>query len=167
MKKILCVIFILLFCLWAGIRIIASIQFDRNCEGYLKRAADANTIELAAKQLKIALDYIEREGLITGYTSIVYRTPDEDIGFWHTNIKSSIIELERVKPSTTQLERSNLLMKLRETLMDQGDKGEIKVTKPKGIALYPNNVVMAFMGWLSVVLAIIWVKIAVPWKEVF
>jgi hypothetical protein len=167
MKKILCVIFVLLFCSWTGIRIVANIQFDRGCEGYLKRAADANTIELAAKQLKIALDYIEREGLITGYTSIVYRTPDEDIGFWYTNIKSSITELERMKPSATQLERSNLLMKLRETLLDQGDKGETKVTKPKGIALYPNNVAVAFMGWLSAILMITGIVIMIPWRKVF
>jgi len=167
MKKILCVIFVLFFCLWAGIRIVAGIQFDRGCEGYLKRAADANTIELAKKQLKVALDYMEQEGLTTGYTSVLYRTPDEDVGFWYTNIKSSITELERMSPNASQLERSNLLIKLRETLLDQGSEGKTKVTIPKGIALYPNNVAMAFMGWLSAILMNMGIAIIIPWREVF
>lgn len=37
MKKILYVFFVLLFCIWAGVRIVASIQFDRGCEGYLTK----------------------------------------------------------------------------------------------------------------------------------
>jgi hypothetical protein len=163
MKKILCVLFILFFCVWAGIRIVAAIQFDRNCGGYLKRAADANTVELAKKQLKISLDYIEREGLTSGYTSILYRTPDEDIGFWYTNIKSSLTELEQMNPNATQLERSNLLMKLRETLLDEGK--ETSITVPPGISIYPNNVVMAFFGWLSAVLMVVGIIIVIPWDD--
>ena len=167
MKKFLCVLFILFFCLWAGIRIVASIQFDRGCGGYLKRTADANTVELAIKQLKVALDYMERERLITGYTSILYRTPDEDVGFWYTNIKSSLTELERMDPNASQLERSNLLMKLRETLLDQGERGKTSVTVPGGISVYPNNVVMAFFCWLSAILAVVGIAIVIPWDKVF
>ncbi|MBU1159564.1 hypothetical protein KKD04_00080 [Patescibacteria group bacterium] len=163
MKKTLCILFILLFCLWAGIRIVALIQFDRGCEGYLKRAADANTVELAKKQLKVALDYIERKSLTTGYTSILYRTPDEDIGFWYTNIKSSLAELEQMNPNATQLERSNLLMKLRETLLDEGQS--IPITAPYGISIYPNNVAIAILGWLSAVLTVVWIVIMIPWNE--
>ncbi len=163
MKKGLCVLFILLFCVWAGIRIVAAIQFDRNCGGYLKRAADANTVELAKKQLKVSLDYMEREGLITGYTSVLYRTPDEDVGFWYTNIKSSLTELEQMNPNATQLERSNLLMKLRETLLDEGKNTSITI--PSGISIYPNNVAMAFFGWLSAILMVIGVVVVIPWDE--
>lgn len=163
MKKGLCVLFILLFCVWAGIRIVAAIQFDRNCGGYLKRAADANTVELAKKQLKVSLDYMEREGLTTGYTSVLYRTPDEDVGFWYTNIKSSLTELEQMNPNATQLERSNLLMKLRETLLDEGKNTSITV--PSGISIYPNNVAMAFLGWLSAILAVVGIVVVIPWDE--
>lgn len=163
MKKGLCILFILLFCVWAGIRIVATIQFDRNCGGYLKRAADANTVELAKKQLRVSLDYMEREGLITGYTSILYRTPDEDVGFWYTNIKSSLTELEQMNTNATQLERSNLLMKLRETLLDEGKSASITI--PGGISIYPNNVAMAFFGWLSAILMVIGVVVVIPWDE--
>ena len=33
---------------------IMSIQFDQNCGGYLKQAADANTVELAKQRIDIA-----------------------------------------------------------------------------------------------------------------
>lgn len=159
--KSLCVLFILLFCVWVGIRIVASIQFERSCEGYLKRAACANTIELAIKQLKMSLDYIERERLTTGHTSILYRTPNEDVGFWYTNIKSSLGELEQTNPKATQLEKSNLLMKLKETLLYQGEQGETAVTVPNGISIYPNNVAMAFLGWLSAILVVVGIVVVI------
>lgn len=166
MKKGLCVLFILLFCVWAGVRIVASVQFNRNCEGYLKRAADANTVELAKKQLKISLDYMERKGFITGYTSILYRTPNEDVGFWYTNVKNSLVELERTDSNATQLETSNLLMKLRETLLDQGERGKTSVTFPKDISVFPNNVAMAFLGLLSAILAVVGIIVVIPWDEI-
>lgn len=54
-------------------------------------------------------------------------------------------------PNATQLERSNLLMKLRETLLDQGENGKIVVTFPEGISIYPNNIAMFLFGCLSVI----------------
>ncbi|MDP2696363.1 MAG: hypothetical protein Q8O87_03920 [bacterium] len=35
------------------IELVLCINFDRNCGGYLKRAADANTIQLAEENLAI------------------------------------------------------------------------------------------------------------------
>lgn len=165
MKKILCVLVLsaLLFCLWAGVRIVASIQFDRGCEGYLKRAADANTVELATKQLKTAIDYMEREGLTSGYTSVLYRTPDEDVGFWYTNVKSALGELEKMNPNATQLEKSNLLMKLRETLLDEGKTSGI--TLPEGISVYPNNAAMGILGIFSLILMVAGIIAITPWDE--
>lgn len=64
-----------------GICLVLGIQFNANCKGHLKRAADSNTIEMAKKELDIALDYLEKEGLTEGYTSVIYKTPDEDIEF--------------------------------------------------------------------------------------
>lgn len=113
-----------------------NIQFDRKCEGHLKRAAYANTIEVAKKELAMAINYMEKEGLTSGYTSILYTTPDEDVGFWYENIKSAYQELEQVNPDATQLEKTNVLMKLRETLMDGNS-----VTVPSGIYKHPNNFV--------------------------
>ena len=60
MKGIVATILTVLFLLWAGVRIVNHIQFDRNIGGYLKRAADANTVELAEKNLSVAVEYLER-----------------------------------------------------------------------------------------------------------
>lgn len=138
---------------WVGSVVVRSIQFDRGCEGYLKRAADANTIALADQNLSMAVEYARREGLISGFTSIVYRTPDEDVGFWFKNLESSLGELRSVGPEASQLERSNVLMKLRETLMDDGDNG-VHVTLPSGVSLYPHNTAYCILGWLLGLLAV-------------
>lgn len=152
--KVLIGIFLCIFVLlWAGLRIYNGIVFDINCEGYLKRAADANTVEIAHKQLRVALDYIEKNKLTEGYTSIIYKTPDEDISFWYGNLNASLGELENISPRASQLEKSNLLMKLRETLLDNDQKG-ISVTLPMGISIYPNNLGYAMFGIFSLFMVI-------------
>jgi len=110
------------------------IQFNRKCGGHLKRAADANTVETAKKELAMAINYMEKKELTSGYTSILYTTPDEDVGFWYENIKSAYQELDRVNPDATQLEKTNILMKLRETLMDGNN-----LTVPKAVQRHPHN----------------------------
>ncbi len=146
------VIFSLAFVAWMGARVVNSIVFDRNCEGYLKRAADANTIELAKQNLGVAVKYLENNQLTSGYTSVVYRTPDEDVGFWYENLRASLKELNEVRPDATQLEKSNVLMKLRETLLDEGENGTC-VTVPNGMSVFPNNVAYANWGIVSLLLA--------------
>jgi hypothetical protein len=98
--------------------IVKSVNLTQNCTGYLERASNSNTVETAMFELERSIKYLEDNNLTTGYTSIFYRTPDEDIGFWYKNLKDSYIELSKVDSNTTSLEKSNLLMKLRETLMD-------------------------------------------------
>jgi len=143
----------MLLVLWAGVRIVAGINFDRYCTGYLKRAADANTIELARQNLQVALSYIEVNNLINGFTSIIYREPSEDIGFWYQNLTASLRELHKVDPDASQLEKSNILIKLRETLLDQGQSTD--VTVPQGISVYPENGFYAMWGLISSIGAII------------
>jgi len=140
---------LVLFLAFCSVRIVAEIQFDRNCEGYLKRAADANSIELAKSQLEIALKYIEKSNLTEGYTSILWNTPDEDISFWYKNVSTAYNELVLIKSDATSLEKSNMLMKLRETLLDNGSEGKTKVTYPDGISVYPFNMFVALWGWVS------------------
>ena len=131
------------------------IIFERNCSGHLKNAACANNVELAAKELNKALNYIEKNDLTHGYTSILYKTPDEDIGFWYSNIKLSYNELISVSNETTSLEKSNILLKLRETLIDEVD-GTTIVTYPDGIQKYPNNVlynILLVIAYIFVILS--------------
>ncbi len=164
MKVFFGVLLCLPFLVWTGVRTVASIQFDRKCEGYLKRAADANTVELAREQLQVAVDYAQRKGLTSGYTSILWTTPDADVGFWFKNLVASLAELNRVTPATTQLERSNILIKLRETLLDQGQG--VTVTVPEGISIYPHNALFMFWAVFSGILGVIGaLMILIGWDD--
>ncbi|TSC53252.1 MAG: hypothetical protein LiPW39_385 [Parcubacteria group bacterium LiPW_39] len=79
-----------------GVTIYRAVVFDIDCGDRIKRAADANTIELASKEMEVVVSYIEKRGLTEGYTSILYNTPDEDVGFWHQNLKASLGELRGI-----------------------------------------------------------------------
>lgn len=136
------------FLIWSGLRIYNSIVYDIHCGGHLKRAADANTVDTAKKELAEALKYLEDNKMTEGYTSVLWKTPSEDVGFWYQNLKSAHEELEKVTPETTQLERTNVLMKLRETLLDHGEKGD-SVTAPGGISVFPSNTPYFIFGWLT------------------
>lgn len=129
-----------------GFRVVYKIQFKPNVTGYLKRAADANTIDLAEQELSRAISYLEAHGLTSGYTSVVYKTPDEDLEFWYNNLKASQLELKQLN-STSALEKTNVLLKLRETLVDEGER--TKVTVPAGISVFPNNTFWAILGLLA------------------
>jgi len=153
MKTVLGILLFVPCIVFSTVELVWAIQLDQNCEGYLKRAADANTVEMAKEELGKAIEYAEEKKLTEGYTSILYKTPNEDVGFWYKNLKASSDELGRVKPETPQLERTNILMKLRETLLDSND-GKTSVTVPPGISKYPYNTAWAFVLTLAVVAAI-------------
>ena len=125
-----------------SVRWYKSVMFDVDCGGHLKRAADANTVELALKEMDMVVDYADKHKLTTGYTTIftpLWLPPNEDVAFWYTNIRSSRDELKKVKSSATQEERGVVLLKLRQTLLDHtGQKGE-SITVPPGISIFPTN----------------------------
>lgn len=128
--------------------VMLSISFETEIGGHLKRAADSNQPETALKELDTALRGMDRRGFDTCtpgkcFTSIIYRTPDEDIGFWYQNIKSARDDLRALPRDADQLMISNSLMKLRETLLDNTDSGD-EVTLPRGISRYPNNGMVGF-----------------------
>ena len=115
--------------------------------GYLKRAANANTITLANEELSKAITYLEANNLTTGYTSILWETPDEDIDFWYRNLKASQSELQNLEPESA-LEKTNVLLKLNETLT--GSNGS-RVIRPEGLAVYPNNLLWAILVVIAIV----------------
>jgi len=151
MKAIIGTLLIIPLLLWGGLRIYKAIVYDIECGGHLKRAADANTVEIAHKELATVLVYLELNRMVEGYTSVLWKTPDEDVAFWYNNLKSAQTELEKVDDETTQLERTNVLMKLRETILDQGAEGQ-SVTEPSGISVFPNNGVWMLFGGISTLL---------------
>ena len=149
MNKLIGIILMLLASVIFGFRISKNIEFKQNVSGYLKRAADANTIALANQELTKVIDYLEANNITEGYTSIFYETPNEDISFWYQNLKASQLELTNLQ-SESALEKTNVLMKLIETLVDNGEK--TRVTIPPGLAVYPNNTMWALLNLLATIL---------------
>lgn len=141
---------------WTASLAIKEISFERNCGGYLTRAANANTVAIAKDELKKALHYLQENNMTSGYTSIVYNTPDEDVGFWFRNLEASYQELQELSknPNLSSLEQSNTLLKLRDTLCDHKE-GHENLTKPSGIARFPNNTGFMFFGLFSLTLVIL------------
>ncbi|MGB7762916.1 MAG: hypothetical protein WBL61_23985 [Bryobacteraceae bacterium] len=133
--------------IWGGVRIVASIRYGIDC-GRQKRAADANNIELAKQELAVATSYLERHRMMAGYTSVLYNEPSEDVGFWYKNLDMSLQELEREPATASELEKSNLLLKLRQTLLDTSS-GTESVTEPSGISIFAHNVAYAAWAWIS------------------
>ena len=143
MKKFFIFISIVIALIMPTIMVVKHIQFSQDCGGYLKQAADANSVELAIDRLNIAIDYIEENNLTSGYTSIIYKTEDENVGFWYKNIITCRDELISCINSS-QFEQTNTLMKVRESLIDNEEKGDA-LTIPSGISRYPNNLGYAIL----------------------
>ena len=141
---VICIIYTLIL---LTVLTVKDIQADRNYLGYLDRAANANTMELCKKELYSAIAGIEEKGLTKGYTSVLWTTPDEDVEFWYTNITACKNELLKVTEETSQLERTNILMKIRESLTTRGNDSS-KVIYPEGISKFPHNAVYGILLWL-------------------
>jgi hypothetical protein len=132
--------------------IVNGIAFSANCGDYLELSADATNIKIAEKHLTKAIEYLEENNLTSGYTKIFVYYPKNDIGLWYENLKETQTELRAMleKEEITELEESNMLMKLRETTLDN----EGYVTHPDGISLHPNYTVMF---WLNMTLWLLWI----------
>lgn len=128
-----------------GCAIFKVISIESECINYLEMAADANSVDLANKHLSTAIEYLEKHGLTSGNTKIFIYRPTNDIGFWYENLKSAQTQLSELsqKEELTELEESNALMKLRETLLD-----EDAVTHPDLISFYPAHVGWFWAMWL-------------------
>lgn len=135
---LLCVICIIAPIVVYGVAIAKNIQMDANCISYFEMAADANSVELAEKHLTSGIEYLEENNLTNGNTKILIYKPTKDLGLWYENLKSAQSQLRELnfKEELTELEESNALMKLRETLL--GPEGS--VTHPPMLSFYPNHV---------------------------
>lgn len=157
MKKvfiILCIICIMIPTVFYGCMLVRSVKFDNQCINYFSFAADANSVVIAEKHLTKGIEYLETHDLTSGHTGVIFYKPTNDIGLWYENLKSAQSQLQDYIQSDTpsELEESNILMKLRETLL-----GECGVTHPKMIAFYPNHVfwfLASIFGWLFYILAL-------------
>lgn len=150
---IIATIFTVLFCVWAGIRIYSEVTFNNNCKQYIKRAADASTVEVAKEELGKAIEYAEKNNLTEGVVYIFIKQPKNDIGFWYKNMVNAYNELNEINENTTNMEQTNMLMKLRESLVDNTEDG-VEVTVPSGISVYPNNSIMFWFGLISFIMMV-------------
>lgn len=144
----LAIVFTVAFGAWATTRIVKSYKFDNNCEVYIERAANASSVEMAKEELGKAIKYAEDNNLTEGIVSIFLKQPKNDVGYWYKNMKTAYEELENLPEDATTLEKSNVLMKLRESLVDSSD-GSTTVRHPDGISIYPNNVAYFWWGMIS------------------
>lgn len=154
LAAIVAIVFTISLAVYGVTNFFLGVSYRNNVGGHLKRAADSNTVELAKQELRTAITWLEQHNKTSGYTSVFWNTPDEDIGFWYGNLKASLDELEKLPESASPMEKSNMLMKLRETLLDNDAKGT-HVTEPKGIKRHPHNLAYGLWLWISAILALI------------
>jgi len=159
MRTLIGLTLFIISCITIGYRIHLSNSFDRNCKAYIYRTSEANTIPLATQELSIVVDYLEKNELTSGYTSIFVNDPAEDIGFWYTNLKESLNELQNLN-SNSALEKSNILLKLRESLLSEKGKAII----PKGLNVYPHNLAWGLAMLLSFIGVFVGIFVMVPAK---
>ena len=159
---LLCIICFLVPLAVYGAATIKTIQMDVICIDYFRMAADSNSVELAEKHLTSAIKYLEQNNLTEGNTKIIFYGPSKDLGLWYENLKSAQAQLQELsnREDLTELEESNALMKLRETLLNS----EGSVTHPPMISFYPNHVAwfwaMALI-WILLIAALICGAVAI------
>ena len=134
-----------------GYGVYKDIQFDIQCKGYLELAANANSIELAKSNLDKAIQYIEKNRLTSGNSAIFIKSPSNNITFWYANLKACQKEIwELSVRGGTTLEQTNLLMKLRESLLNN----EVVIV-PKFLSMYPYQKVTILMLYISAIFGIL------------
>jgi hypothetical protein len=131
-RLVIGILFMILVGIWITTLWYNSYKFDVDIGGHMERASNANTIELAIEEMEYVVTNMARRELTKGYTSIAFPEPSEDVGFWYKNMNDSLKELKSVSHNATQLEKSNILMKLRETL-HSGSEGREEIAVPTGI----------------------------------
>ena len=148
----LLVVCIIIPCITYGIAIVKTIRIDANCIDYFRMAADANSVDIAEKHLTFGINYLEEHGLTEGKTKILVYSPKKDIGLWYENLKTAQTQLRDLmeKDDLTELEESNALMKLRETLYDSNGS----VNHPMMISFYPNHV---SWFWTNMLMWLLWI----------
>jgi hypothetical protein len=158
MSKFIGIILVIVALVCPTVMIVKSTLFGINCGGHMNLAAKANSVALAQKEMEIVVKYLEDHKMTAGYTSILWNSPKEDVEFFYNNMKTSLEELRGIKENSPPLEKSNVLMKLRETLTEQGEKSE-NIVAPNGISRFPHNAGYGLWLNISIILAAVGVII--------
>lgn len=158
----LAIFFTLVFLAWGGTRAVLDIVFERDIGSALKKAASADSVELAARNLGIALKKLEAKEDAAGFTSLFQGAADEDVGSWCNELEAALWELQAIKPKASRLERRNALLTLRGILLNNTE-GIVHVMVPPGISVFPHNMLYATWGWSSFIFSVLfWGLTAFP-----
>jgi hypothetical protein len=130
---------------WACCRIYHGVTFNQECGGYLENAAHAGTVMMALPAMDQAVSYLQSHRMTAGYTSLMWKTQDENVGYWYSNLVAARDDLDRIaQEKFSPLEESNVLMKLHQVLkVESGGGSTVRV--PQGISMSPHN--GAFFAW--------------------
>lgn len=151
---ILCLACIVLLAVRLGAEWYKGYEFSRDCKAYLKRAADASTVEIAVGELNKAINYAEGMGLTKGNSSTFFYSPVNDVDFWYENLVAARQELLDLDSDAPSLEKTNALMKLRESITDDSGDGVV-VTVPANLPVYPNQTLYAVWLWSTLIIGIV------------
>ena len=151
MTRLLLYLSIVIFFSSLSYGVYRDVLFNMECEGYLKRAANSNSIELAKSNLDHAIQYIEKNQLTSGNSAIFIKGPSTNITLWYANLKACQKEIWEmsVKGGNT-LEQTNLLMKLRESLLNN----ELVIV-PEFLSMYPYQKVIILTLIISTIFCVL------------
>ena len=151
MKRLLLYLSIVIFFSSLSYGVYRDVLFNMECEGYLKLAANSNSIELAKSNLDHAIQYIEKNQLTSGNSAIFIKGPSTNITLWYANLKACQKEIWEmsVKGGNT-LEQTNLLMKLRESLLNN----ELVIV-PEFLSMYPYQKVIILTLIISTIFCVL------------
>lgn len=113
-------------------------SFDSNCVVYIERAANSNSVELAQTNLEKGTSYLEQHDI----------TKSDRVEFLHKNLEAAITNLENVKNSSNQLEKSTVLSNVRVTLKTTLDT-TLK-SDPVSYAITTSPYAIAYLLWLII-----------------
>ncbi len=120
----------------------------RDVFDYLKLAADAPSLSIAERYLSTAVRNMEARGWTSGSTALFLKVPRLDIGLWYQNTNGALTEVKSlidIDKALTPVDRSNALVKLRETLMDG-----TQLTFPESVEIAPYNRLFFCLGLLAI-----------------
>lgn len=134
------------FILWAGYRIAYGIEFDQGIENYISQAASSPNPAVAIERLDIAIKEIQTRHLTSGNTGVFFTYPNNDVGFWYQRLVDSRKILSDLPKSDSQLEISNTMMRVHESLTGSNKEGTY-IRSPDGISIHPYNT--GFFWWCT------------------
>lgn len=155
MKKLMGVSLVLAGLVCFVMIIFRIVMFNIDCGGHMELAAKANSISLAQQEMRMVVKYLEDHNLTKGNTAVLWNTPQQDLNFFYNNMKASLEELERIEDDSSSLDKSNVLMKLRETLTETSGKGSEKMCVPFGITRAPHQVLFIIWAVISAVMLVV------------